>query len=761
MLRVKFPGGIVSSEQLRAVGSLAERYGRGMGDITTRQNIQLHNLAIEDMPIVLDELNAVGLSFTQACGDVWRNVVGCPLAGVDGHELIDTRPMVADLERAFVGHREFSNLPRKFKVSVSACVHHCAQHEINDIGLVAVDKDGVIGYDVWVGGGLGASAKMGRRLDVFARPEQAVEVCRAITELYRDEGKRTKRTRARIKFLVDEWGVERLRDEVERKLGYELARSVEPTAPIDAHRDHLGVHPQAQPGLYYVGGTTLRGRFTADQMIGVAGIAERYGSGGLRCTNRQNIIVVDVPDHHVETVAAELADLGLPTEASAFRRGIISCTGMEFCKLAIVETKHRAAELIEHLERRIGDLDGSIRINLNGCPNACAQYQIADIGLQGGIAKTADGERVQGFIVHIGGRLGEGAAFGRRIASKAIPADDARYAVERIVRAYKGERRSDMSFGEWADRQGDARLAALIGVAVAREQPRGGRLASFKIPRRGADPCSVIARLLRLIAVLLAGLLLGVGAFAALVALGVVRNPLDPVIGGDIALARSGRPGQRVLFVGNSLTYYHDMPGMVGRLAAADPGPEPLIVVSYTRGAARLSDFAGDGGLRRLLHEVRWDDVRAAGAEQDPVAAAGRAGAADGSRGTHPELADQRRRRAHAAVHDRRLRARERQRRQLPGHAAAPLPGLRRGRVGDRRGRRPGRRRLGAGPPAAARSRLVVVGRHAPQHRRLLPGCVRVLRRADRSLAGGQPAHGRPPPGPGRFLQQLAADATA
>ena len=226
MLRVKFPGGIVSSEQLRAVGSLAERYGRGMGDITTRQNIQLHNLAIEDMPIVLDELNAVGLSFTQACGDVWRNVVGCPLAGVDGHELIDTRPLVADLERAFVGHREFSNLPRKFKVSVSACVHHCAQHEINDIGLVAVDKDGVVGYDVWVGGGLGASAKMGRRLDVFARPEQAVEVCRAITELYRDEGKRTKRTRARIKFLVDEWGVDRLRDEVERKLGYELERSV-------------------------------------------------------------------------------------------------------------------------------------------------------------------------------------------------------------------------------------------------------------------------------------------------------------------------------------------------------------------------------------------------------------------------------------------------------------------------------------------------------------------------------------------------------
>src|SRR4051794_4758380 len=470
MLRVKFPNGIVSAEQLRTVGRLSERYGRGMGDITTRQNIQLHNLTIEDMPVVLDELNAVGLSFTQACGDVWRNVVGCPLAGVDGHELIDSRPLVAELERTFVGNRDFSNLPRKFKVSVSACVHRCAQHEINDIGLVAVEKDGVVGYDVWVGGGLGASARMGRRLDVFARPEEAVDVCRVITEIFRDEGKRTKRTRARIKFLVDEWGVEKLRAEVERRLGRELETSVAPADPIDPQRDHLGIHPQVQHGLYYVGGTTLRGRFTADQMIGVADIAERYGSGELRCTNRQNIIVIDVPDEHVDAVAAELADMGLPTEASTFRRGIISCTGMEFCKLAIVETKERAAELIEHLERRIGDLEGSIRINLNGCPNACAQYQIADIGLQGGIAKTLEGERVQGFILHIGGRLGEGAAFGRRISSKAIPATEARYAVERVVRAYKSERRADQSFGEWADGQGDARLAALIGVAVARER---------------------------------------------------------------------------------------------------------------------------------------------------------------------------------------------------------------------------------------------------------------------------------------------------
>src|SRR6478736_2223373 len=262
MLRIKFPNGVVTADQLRAVGRLSERYGRGMGDITTRQNIQLHWLRIEDMPVILDELNAVGLSFTQACGDVWRNVVGCPLAGVDGHELDDSRPLIEELERTFVGDRRFSNLPRKFKVSVSGCLHRCAQHEINDIGLVAVEKDGVVGYDVWVGGGLGASARMGRRLDVFVLPEEATEVCAAITEIYRDEGKRTKRTRARIKFLVDEWGVERLRAEVERKLGRTLPTSVAPADPVDPHRDHLGVHPQVEPGLYYLGATTLRGRFS-------------------------------------------------------------------------------------------------------------------------------------------------------------------------------------------------------------------------------------------------------------------------------------------------------------------------------------------------------------------------------------------------------------------------------------------------------------------------------------------------------------------
>jgi sulfite reductase beta subunit-like hemoprotein len=474
MLRVKFPGGHVTSEQLRTVGRLAERYGRGMGDITTRQNIQLHWLALEDLPVVLDELNAVGLSFTQACGDVWRNIVGCPLAGIDASEILDASRLIAELEAAFVGNRAFSNLPRKFKVAVSGCRHGCAQHEINDIGLVAVEHEGRAGYDVWVGGGLGSSARVGRRLDVFAAPEDALEICRGITELQRDYGNRQKRTRARLKFLVDEWGPERFRAELERVLARELPRSTPPPPPLDAHRDHLGIQPQRQPGLYAVGGTTLRGRFTADQMIAVADLADRFGAGRLRCTNRQNIVILDVPDGVADEAAASLADVGLPTRASTFRRGTISCTGIQFCKLAIVETKDRAADIIAHLEHRIGDLAASLRINVNGCPNSCAQYQTADIGLQGGIAKLADGGKVQGFMVHVGGRLGSGVEFGRRV-SRPIPATDTKYAVERLVRAFADTRAAGEEFSAWADRRSDGELASLVGVQVAREAAEAPR----------------------------------------------------------------------------------------------------------------------------------------------------------------------------------------------------------------------------------------------------------------------------------------------
>ena len=465
MLRVRIPNGLLTSQQLRTIGELSIEFGRSTGDVTTRQCIQLHWLQVEDIPEIFARLDAVGMTSAQACGDVWRNVVGCPLAGVTADELFDSSPIAAELSRHFTGNRRFSNLPRKYKVSVSSCRHGCAQHEINDIGLVGVEHPELgLGYDVWVGGGLGASARMGRRLGAFITVSEAVEVAAELTAIYRDNGNRLKRTRARSKFLVDEWGPARVREVLEERLGRRLPDGPAPAAPLSPMRDHVGISPQAEPGVYALGGATLRGRLPGERMLELADIAERRGRGRLRLTNRQNVIVLDVPHAVLDETAAEMADAGVPVRASSFRRQTISCTGIEFCRLAVSETKEVAAGIIDHLEQRLGDLDPPVRINVNGCPNACAQYQIADIGLQGALAKRG-GEKVLGFQLHIGGRLGDGRTFGRRTA-KPIPAEDARFVIERIVGSYRDERGADESFGSWVDRQPPARLEALVGSAV-------------------------------------------------------------------------------------------------------------------------------------------------------------------------------------------------------------------------------------------------------------------------------------------------------
>ena len=454
MLRIKFPNGIVTADQLRTIGRLSVRYGRGMGDITTRQNIQLHWLRIEDMPVVLDELNAVGLSFTQACGDVWRNVVGCPLAGVDGHELLDSRPLIAELERTFVGDRRFSNLPRKFKVSVSGCLHRCAQHEINDIGLVAVEQRGRAGL-----------RRLGRRRPGRVRPHGPaagrVRAARGGGRGVRARSPRSSATRASApsahgRGSSSSWTSGGSSGCGPRSSARSAAacprRSSPPTRSIRTATTWACTR-SSRPGLYYLGATTLRGRFSGEQMIAVADIADRFGSGELRCTNRQNVIVLGVPDASVEEAAASLADIGLPTRrVHVPARRSSRAPGWSSASSPSSRPRSAPRELIEHLERRVGDVAGSLRINLNGCPNACAQYQVADIGLQGGIARLPDGRRVQGFILHIGGRLGEDAGFGRRVSSKPIPAEDAKYAVERLVRAYAAERPADGTFADWAQR---------------------------------------------------------------------------------------------------------------------------------------------------------------------------------------------------------------------------------------------------------------------------------------------------------------------
>jgi sulfite reductase (ferredoxin) len=471
MLRVRVSNGALNSAQLRAIADLSIKYGRSLADVTTRQCIQLHWLRVEDVPDIFQTLDSVGLTSAQACGDVWRNVVGCPLCGVIADEYFDSTPVVNALVDEFVGNRRFSNLPRKYKVAVSSCRHHCAQHEINDIGLVGVDAPGLgLGYDVWVGGGLGASARMGRRLGAWIPVEQAVEVAGEITALFRDYGNRLKRTRARSKFLVDEWGPERFRQALEERLGRQLEDGPEPAAPLSPMRDHVGYTPQSRPGLYALGGATLRGRLTGENLRALADVAERRGEGRIRLTNRQNVILLDIPEDVREETAGEMADAGVPVKATSFRRQVISCTGIEFCRLSVSETKQVAAGIIDHLESHLGDLHPAVRINVNGCPNACAQYQVADIGLQGALARKG-AEKVMGFQLHIGGRLGEDRTFGRRTA-KPIAAEDTRFVLERILIAFRDERGADETFGAWVDRQEPKRLESLVGGAVERiEQP--------------------------------------------------------------------------------------------------------------------------------------------------------------------------------------------------------------------------------------------------------------------------------------------------
>jgi sulfite reductase (ferredoxin) len=483
MLRVRVSNGQLDARQLRAIADLSIRYGRSLADVTTRQCIQLHWLRLEDVPDIFATLDEVGLTSAQACGDVWRNVVGCPLAGVTADEYFDSRPVVDALVANFVGNRRFSNLPRKYKVAVSSCRHHCAQHEINDIGLVGVDAPDLgVGYDVWVGGGLGASARMGRRLGAWIPVEDAVEVASEITALFRDHGNRLKRTRARSKFLVDEWGPERFRQALEERLGRELADGPPPAAPLAPMRDHVGFSPQAEPGLYALGGATLRGRLTGENLRALADVAERRGRGRIRLTNRQNVMLLDIPDAVREETAAEMADAGVPVEATSFRRQVISCTGIEFCRLSVSETKGVAAGIIDHLETRLGDLDPAVRINVNGCPNACAQYQVADIGLQGALAKRG-GEKVMGFQLHLGGRLGENPSFGRRTA-RPIAAEEARFVLERILVAFRDERSAEETFGAWIDRQEAGRLEGLVGGPVEPLQAPDTPPYRHRTPRR-------------------------------------------------------------------------------------------------------------------------------------------------------------------------------------------------------------------------------------------------------------------------------------
>jgi sulfite reductase (ferredoxin) len=463
MLRIRIDGGQLSNDQLRVIADISRRYARSTADVTDRQNIQLHWVQIEDVPAIWDALEAVGLSTTEACGDTPRVILGCPLAGLDADEIIDATPEIAAISEQYIGDSAFSNLPRKFKSSISGCAAQCAIHEINDVAFVGVlNEAGEAGYDLWVGGGLSTNPMIGRRLGAFVPPGQVSEVWAGVTGLFRDYGYRRLRHRARIKFLVADWGPEKFREVLEKEyLGYALPDGPAPAAPPHGIRDHVGVHQQ-RDGNYYVGFAPTVGRLSGDLLDVIAGLAAEYGSGRVRTTTEQKMVILDVPPDRTEELVAALDQAGLPARPSAFRRHTMACTGIEFCKLAIVETKARAADLIAELERRLPGFDTPVTINVNGCPNSCARIQTADIGLKGSLVTGPDGTQVEGFQVHLGGALGggdgSGSGFGRKLRGLKTTAEDLPGYVERVLRRFQAGRDPGESFAAWTARATEEEL---------------------------------------------------------------------------------------------------------------------------------------------------------------------------------------------------------------------------------------------------------------------------------------------------------------
>ena len=465
MLRVRIDGGQLSSQQLRVISDISVRYARGTADVTDRQNIQLHWIEIESVPAIWEALEAVGLSTTEACGDTPRVIMGCPLAGLDSDELIDATPEIAAVADRFIGDPSLSNLPRKFKSSISGCSAQCTHHEINDVAFAAVrhPETGEVGYDLWVGGGLSTNPMLAKRLGAFVPAGQVPEVWAAVASVFRDYGYRRLRHRARIKFLIADWGAAKFREVMEKEyLGYALADGPAPVNVDGAMRDHVGVHPQ-QDGLNYVGFAPRVGRLDGEVLAAIAALADRYGSGRVRTTAEQKMVILDVPRSSVDALVAELDALGLPARPSVFRRHTMACTGIEFCKLAIVETKARAMTLIDELERRLPGFDAPVTINVNGCPNSCARIQVADIGLKGSLVTDEHGQQVEGFQIHLGGTLtggdASGSGFGRKVRGLKATAEELPDYVERVLRRFDAARQPGETFAAWTLRATDEELS--------------------------------------------------------------------------------------------------------------------------------------------------------------------------------------------------------------------------------------------------------------------------------------------------------------
>jgi sulfite reductase (ferredoxin) len=482
MLRIALVNGLLRSNQLRAIADISARLGRSVADITVRQNIQLHWLTIEAIPEALQALAGVGLSPKGACGDVARNITGCPLAGVASDEICDASPLAVQAHKLLRGNAGFYNLPRKFKISITGCPVWCSYPEINDIGLTAIERTlkgkREIGFSVRVGGGLSADPHLAVRLDAFVRWDQVPPVVRSVTEIFRDqEILRENRERARLKHLFTQhgWTAERFLHELNGRLGFKLEAAAEEIPPVDVYRDHVGIGPQKQDGLFYVGASVLRGRITPPEMRTAADLADRFGNGELRTTNMQNLLILNVPQASVEAVGGALAQAGLRVAASSFWRGAIACTGTEFCKLAITETKSYTRWLIEELEERVPVFDQHLKLHVTGCPNACGQHWIADIGLEGKKVKLGK-EVVDAYYFCLGGAVGEHQRIARPVGYR-CPAQEVPDAIARLLKSYVANRNGNENLRAYFSRFSDDALRAQLAgheVAMVERDPSPG-----------------------------------------------------------------------------------------------------------------------------------------------------------------------------------------------------------------------------------------------------------------------------------------------
>lgn len=460
MMRVRLDGGAISTDQLRVLAGISKDFARDTGDISDRQNLQYHWIRIEDVPEIWNRLNAAGMDTVEACGDTPRVILGSPVAGISADEIIDPTPVIDEIRSRYLNRPEYANLPRKFKSAITGHPSLDVVHEINDISLVGVRHPELgAGYDLWVGGGLSTVPRLAERVGVFVSPQEAAEVWAAVVSIFRDYGYRRQRTRNRLKFLIGDWGIERFREVLESEYLQRKLPDGPAPEPARADADHVGVHPQ-RDGRVWVGAAPTVGRASGTLLDQVADLAEAAGSQRIRFTPHQKLLVLDVEPERAEQLVDQLAEIGLQARPSVFRRGTMACTGIEYCKLAFVETKGLAADVITELENRLADLELTepLSINLNGCQNSCARIQVADIGLKG---QLIAGEEF-GFQVHLGGGLvaagREAGELGRTVRGLKVTATNLAEYVERVVRRWDTDRSEGESFAAWAHRADEEAL---------------------------------------------------------------------------------------------------------------------------------------------------------------------------------------------------------------------------------------------------------------------------------------------------------------